>query len=68
MESKVEMVTCGPSTLPGQSDDRSGIYLRSFLNKDLLKVAIKGTEPPMLNDDMIAIASIAVLHLDHPAR
>ena len=62
------MRTCGTAAGAHDPDDRTCLYHCSLLGIYLTKVTIETAEVAMIDDDIVAIASVAVAHGGYPAR
>ena len=65
---QMEMWTGGTACRTYKSYDCSCLYHRSLLGIDLTKVTIEAAEIAMIDDDIVAVAGIAVVDGGHPAR
>ena len=62
------MRTGGAAGRADKPDDSACLYFAAFFSIDLTKVTIKATEAAVVEDDIVSVAGVAVVHGGHPAR
>ena len=62
------MRTGGAAGGADKSDDSTCLHFAAFFGIDLTKVTIKTAEAAVVEDDIVAVAGVAVVHGSHPAR